>query len=449
MAKSSEVAIAVLTSVALLAPGSALAGWVELGTPEGALGAGASWANEDGVYVAWADGSDSMGLWKCDGTGMAWQHLGLDICGPQAVSGLGPHRLLAVCASAELAAPAYCSLDGGIHWIEAGQGVTETPIVARLQESGYSFLVAGRANVEPLRIYRSDDMGLSWTLCFDVPSPGDMNWRSLAIDPGDPRRAYAVGSLACAIPFFETTDGGDSWEQSPGPGATDHVYFSRLLTSPLRPGELFILAANSIFERTGEGWREKALPWVQTWDLGLLSPWDLDVIYIGGLHPDPLGPVFMKSTDFGETWVDMSDGLPNRLTNHFENADLHAVGTDALYLVHPDSYAARWDYPVDVELDEDLAWKVQVVPNPSQGAVEFFVLGSEASWLGESERGGFQISDVQGRRVASIRPVSQDEGQVRYVWDGADSRGRPVGAGVYFAKPEGAPGTGIRFVRSW
>lgn len=69
-----------------------------------------------------------------------------------------------------------------------------------------------------------------------------------------------------------------------------------------------------------------------------------------------------------------------------------------------------------------------VVGDMTQVAVELAVP------VGERARVQVVVYDVRGRRVASLGDHPLDPGRYRFRWDGRDGLGRPVAAGVYFAR---------------
>jgi subtilisin family serine protease len=75
-----------------------------------------------------------------------------------------------------------------------------------------------------------------------------------------------------------------------------------------------------------------------------------------------------------------------------------------------------------------------VFPNPSQDMATFeFVVNSVALSQGSSTPVRVRIIDVRGREVAEVTGVAVP-GPQRLTWDGRNSDGAPVAAGVYFAR---------------
>ena len=69
------------------------------------------------------------------------------------------------------------------------------------------------------------------------------------------------------------------------------------------------------------------------------------------------------------------------------------------------------------------------VPNPSRGPVQF-------RWdvAGGYDTGNLKIYDVAGHRIRTIGLGPSGAGVTTYLWDGADSRGRPLANGVYIVR---------------
>jgi aminopeptidase YwaD len=89
-----------------------------------------------------------------------------------------------------------------------------------------------------------------------------------------------------------------------------------------------------------------------------------------------------------------------------------------------------------------LAGSLRAHPNPFGEQVTFTVSG-----LPDRERATVLLFDASGRRVGEV-PIALSGGQGATLWNAGDGDGRSLGAGVYFAKVEGLPGTGpVKIVR--
>ena len=77
-------------------------------------------------------------------------------------------------------------------------------------------------------------------------------------------------------------------------------------------------------------------------------------------------------------------------------------------------------------------------PNPSRGGVQFARPGSVTVMM--------DVFDAQGRRVVALAPLAVG-GAVRWNWDGRNSNGLAMGAGVFYARPREVGAVAIRVTR--
>jgi immune inhibitor A len=136
--------------------------------------------------------------------------------------------------------------------------------------------------------------------------------------------------------------------------------------------------------------------------------------------------------------IAVSDWLPARASGALRDAGAATLGPIRYWLdgLERDGHVETWG-PVDfAEGAPLLAWSV--LENPFRGSARF-------AWpraLDVDER--LEIYDVRGRRVAL---VGVPLGSSRLDWDGRAQDGRPVPAGVYFARLRGASFPPLRLVR--
>jgi len=160
-----------------------------------------------------------------------------------------------------------------------------------------------RSNVITGRgVYRSTDGGESWEH-VGLEDAGQIG--RMAVDPNDPERVFAA---ALGSPFgtgsergvFRSTDGGDSWEKVLF--IADSVGVYGLEMAPDDPNTLYASA-----------WRGERKPWT----------------IISGMEY-PAGGGIYRSTDGGESWRKVGDGLPSGLIGKIDLA-VSAADPDRVY----------------------------------------------------------------------------------------------------------------------
>lgn len=210
--------------------------------------------------------------------------------------------------------------DYGQSWtnISDGHGFASTSIGAiEVADSDTSIIYVGtgtdgiRANVTTGRgMYKSTDGGESWTY-LGLEEAGQIG--AVEVHPKNPDRVYVA---ALGHPFgpnpqrgvFRSTDGGDNWEKvlfaSDTTGAID------LELNPENPDEIYAAL-----------WRAERKPWT---------------IISGAAEENGL----YKSTDGGDNWKKLSEGLPQGLTG---KADFAVTPAD------PDRVYALFEAPEEEE----------------------------------------------------------------------------------------------------
>src|SRR5262249_39340723 len=134
-------------------------------------------------------------------------------------------------------------------------------------------------------IFRSGNAGKTWA---HLGLPGAQQVPALAVDPRDPNRVFAavLGPPHCPTEepgVFRLTDGGQTWQKvlykNPNTGASD------IAIDPANPNTLYA----GLWEA-----RE--------------GPWEDNNIFNG------TGGGLFKSTDGGNTWRQLQNGLPHNLS---------------------------------------------------------------------------------------------------------------------------------------
>ncbi|UCG42730.1 MAG: hypothetical protein JSU73_12855 [candidate division WOR-3 bacterium] len=184
-------------------------------------------------------------------------------------------------------------------------------------------------------VFRSTDIGLTWTECPNAPRDSIL---SIAIHNDDPEIVYAA-----ANGLFRTTDAGQTWEPVELPVGND-----RLRSVRFKPGAS-------------------------------------DTIVAGGMNG------VVVSTDGGESWFEMNSGLDTNRVNWLEFADdgnclIAATAGRSCYV---------WSFQTGIAGTEPLPTLspgVEIVPNPGRGIVR-------VRWPGHHERVLASLTDIAGRAV--------------------------------------------------
>jgi hypothetical protein len=156
----------------------------------------------------------------------------------------------------------------------------------------------------------------------------------------------------------------------------------------------------------------------------------------------PINGVFLTVSDQtgAERWANWTATNGGRLDHHWKTGIVYEPGSLVDMLVSANASSLRTDLswsgylapfsttsaterdPQQIGLD--------VTPNPTRRGV---TLRFE---LARADEVALGIYDVQGRKVRTIERGLRSEGPHEARWDGLDQRGRPMGAGTYFARFE-------------
>jgi photosystem II stability/assembly factor-like uncharacterized protein len=330
--------------------------------------------NADVLYAGNAELGSSDGLLKSVDGGFSW-HTG---SGPGGAP--GPTHVLSFALDPRQPDVQYAgtldngiwkSTDAGETWSRALPTASLDVVTALAVDPGdgeriYAAIDHFASDSPPLmapmrgEIWRSEDGGATWARL----AVGQTAVRALAVDPTDPRRAYAgfeqdgvlasgnrgaswhparrglraftasdvavdphhEGSLWVAVPdarssdfffsndlfpavvypgLFHSVDGGRTWAAS-GRGFDPSSSASRIVFDPVRPERLFALTSTGTLHRSSDGgasWQ----PMLWPVDLLVIDPVNPDTLYAAGAVDG--SPAVLKSVDGGETWTDLSGGF--------------------------------------------------------------------------------------------------------------------------------------------
>jgi len=183
-------------------------------------------------------------------------------------------------------------------------------------------------------IWKSIDGGTSFKPIFDdhTQSIGD-----LRVDPSDPRtiwvgtgEANTRNSVSIGDGVYKSTDGGESWTHL---GLAETERIARVLVDPKSRDTAYVCATGKLWSANEERGVFKTSDGGKTWkkvlyvdaDTGCselaIDPQEPRILYAGmwtfRRYPDFFrsggpGSALYKSTDGGETWQELSNGLPAR-----------------------------------------------------------------------------------------------------------------------------------------
>jgi len=182
-------------------------------------------------------------------------------------------------------------------------------------------------------VWKTENAGTTWTPLFDTQS--SYSTGCVTIDPNNPATIW-VGSgedvggrhVAYGDGVYRSKDGGNTWENL-GLKETQHI--ARILVHPDNSDVVWVAAQGPLWNKGGERGVYKTTDGGATWKqvLGnsewtgatdlVMDPRDPDLLYaatwdrhrtVAALMGGGPGSGIHKSTDGGETWVELTNGLP-------------------------------------------------------------------------------------------------------------------------------------------
>jgi hypothetical protein len=254
-----------------------------------------------------------------------------------------PVRLLAGTHSEHWGPTVFRSDDLGATWEETEGGAVRFPADSGASLERVWQLVPGPADepdvvwagAEPASLWRSGDGGLSFTLVDGLwdhphrkawePGGGGLCLHTILVDPTDPERLIVAISAGGA---YRSDDGGASWEAAnagitvsfmPDPAPEFGQCVHKIAASPSRPGQLFLQNHGGVFRSDDGGGRWQPI------DAGLPANFGFPIV----AHPHQPGTAYVfpltsdahrmppdakarvyRTTDAGESWEPLGDGLP-------------------------------------------------------------------------------------------------------------------------------------------
>lgn len=265
--------------------------------------------------------------------------------------------------------------------------------------------------------------GLSWTAVANVS-----NVRAIAFSPANPSTAYAAAYDNSTWAFYASLDDGETWSQTanaPGWRVTDiegdpnhhgTVYATRNSAFPGNP---------HVYRSTdhGETWTpiSEGLPDIPTWAI-TINPFNSDVLYIG----TDLG-VYI-SEDAGQSWSEYNDNLPPYyvMDMHYHPLDSTLrIGTLGRGVWKTKSIPKLKTASTSPTLETS---KITIFPNPFSQKATIKIS------LQESESMRLSILNMLGQEVKLISKAAQRPGEYSFDWEGRNQQGQLLPSGIYFVR---------------
>src|SRR5262245_6171595 len=181
-------------------------------------------------------------------------------------------------------------------------------------------------------VWRSKDNGTTWRSVFDAHS---MSIGAIRVAPSDPKtvwvgtgETWARNSVGYGDGIYRTKDGGDTWTRV-GLEKTERI--ARIVVHPTKPETVVVAATGPLFSDSPERGVFRTTDGGKTWQKTLYvdertgaadlawDPQNPDVLYATmwsvrrqawTFHSGGPGSGIYKSTDGGQTWRKLTNGLP-------------------------------------------------------------------------------------------------------------------------------------------
>ena len=182
-------------------------------------------------------------------------------------------------------------------------------------------------------VWKTENAGITWTPIFDRESSYSIG--SVTIDPNNPNHIWVgtgenVGGrhVGFGDGVYKSTDAGASWTNM-GLKASEHI--SKVMVHPENSDVVWVAAQGPLWTAGGERGLYKTTDGGTTWTkvLGdeewvgvtdmVIDPRDPDVLYAATWQRHRTVAAYMgggpgtgihKSTDGGETWIELKKGIP-------------------------------------------------------------------------------------------------------------------------------------------
>ncbi|HEY3041035.1 MAG TPA: peptidoglycan-binding protein [Pyrinomonadaceae bacterium] len=285
------------------------------------------------------------------------------------------------------------------------------------------------------QIYSSTDAGKNWELLYNFNKP-KLFVDHIIVDPRDPRTIYvAAHRHKEAGGFFKSTNGGQTWRESP---ELRNEALHSLTQSDADPNVLIAGTFNGIFrsDNSGDTWTQlptSNVPGLVHVESLAIDPRTVSTIYAGTWY------LPYKSTDGGQSWKSIKNGI-------IDDSDIFAIDIDPRDANHIIASACSGIYESSTAGD---SWtKVQGIPSQSRRtraivqhpSVPGLVFAGTTEGFWRSERGGQADSwMVTTSRQLEINSIAIHPSRPNTVYIGTNNYGVMVShdAGKNFTPTNG------------
>jgi len=260
----------------------------------------------------------------------------------------------------------WCSEDAGENWRPAANGISHATVLAvavsRHERIGGRGVVY--AGTEPSAVFRSDDGGRTWSECgnlMDLPSssawsfpprPETHHVRWIHLDPHNEGHLFVAIEAGALI---RSKDGGKTWIDRVPTGPFDTHQMASHLSAP---GRFYSAAGDGYFETTdgGETWQriEEGLQHSYVWSV-VVDPADPDTRVIASAasaraaHDKPSAKSFIYRRSASSEWQLARAGLP-------ESTGRRAAVL-AAHPTEPGTFFATWENDIFLSEDGGETWQ--------------------------------------------------------------------------------------------
>lgn len=253
----------------------------------------------------------------------------------------------------------YASADGGRTWERRSNGLSVNDVysLACVRLNGRPRLYAG---TQPAHLFYSDDLGGSWTELpgvrsvktvsqWSFPAPPHIaHTKFITFDPQDPTTIYACIEQGALL---RSTDNGQTWREvntlaffkDKSRPAESFYDVHKALVDPRDPQTIRVTGGAGFYVTTDGGahWERRMAPdWaVDVYPDGfVMRPSQPDVIFVSAAEHNPsrwrdggtpgfAGGRIFRSTDGGQTWERLRQGLPDSMRDEFGALCIEDWGT--------------------------------------------------------------------------------------------------------------------------